>query len=100
MRQDKFKEGLIRKLYKAICRKLGRYPKWHSVVVRDVDGKSTVYLDDRVYLVYGHILSWSYKKKLKKHPFCLLKPNKATLNSNSTLTKGLTLCNLMDKPPE
>lgn len=91
---------MIQKIYKAICHKFGRYPKWHSVVIHDVDGKSKVYLDGIVYLVYGHKLSWRQKRKLRKYPFCLLKPNNAMLNYNSTLTKGLTLCNLMDKPPE
>lgn len=65
--------SMIRRLYKAICRKLGRYPKWHSVVIRDVDGKSTVYLNGVAYLFYGHILSWSVKRKIKKHPFLMFK---------------------------
>lgn len=49
------------------------FNKWHSVCIRDVDGKTQVYLNGNRYLSYDHKLSWWDKRKLRKHPFLMFK---------------------------
>jgi len=69
--------SLIRKVYKYICRKFSRYPKWHSVCINDVDGKTQVFLDGNPYLFYGRKLNWRERRTIKKHPFIMLNKEQA-----------------------
>ena len=103
---------IIARILLIIDRIHSKYPKWHNVCFFNKDGKARVYLDGRGYLVYNHKLSWRQKRKLKKHPFCMLRPfpTKAEkdilshdgfqiIDFSNPLAKGMTSC-LMDKPPE